>query len=239
MSLVSKTLDYLIRQYRLEEWGNITPLLEQNLEARLLDLGCGDGELTLKVAERIGTKRICGIDIRGDRRDEAKAKGIEVYQVDLNDTLLFESASFDVVLANHIIEHLCNTDGFIREIYRVLKVNGYAIIATPNLAAFYNILSLVLGQQPYNCMVSDEVAAGSWSKLKRYGPWGRDPAHRRVFTLRALKELLEYHGFQVERSISSGYLPFPNPLAKALSFIDKSHATNMVIKARKPDKETI
>jgi trans-aconitate methyltransferase len=66
-------------------------LFEQNHSAQLLDCGCNDGEQTLQVVERIGTQRIYGIDIVDEYIDKAKAKGIEVYKSNLNQTLRFES----------------------------------------------------------------------------------------------------------------------------------------------------
>lgn len=235
MPIISKIYNYLSRQAEqgeLECRRVMLSLLEEEPDAKLLDLGCGDGEFTLKVAERIRTSKIYGIEIAEESLNKAKAKGIEVYWGDLDERLPFESESFDVVLASHIIEHVCNTDGLIKEIYRVLKGGGYLIAATPNLAAILHIVFLLFGKQPTIAEVSDEALVGTWSPrgqcVKRIGP-----AHRRLFTLGALKELLEYYSFKVEKSVSSGFLPLPTPPAKVMCFIDKRHATNITIKARK------
>ena len=97
---------------------------------------------------------------------------------------------------------------FLREIFRILKQGGYTVFATPNLAACYNIAYLLFGKQPYIAHVSDNILAGSWMPLKRLA-WGKKegPAHRRVFTLGALKELLEYHGFTTEKALGCGFFP--------------------------------
>jgi hypothetical protein len=80
--------------------------------------------------------------------------------------------------AAQVIEHLSNTDLFIKEIFRVLKAGGYTVIATSNLAAYYNILYLLIGKQPYVAMVSDEVLAGSWIPARQVGlPGDHGPAH--------------------------------------------------------------
>lgn len=227
-----RIFNYLGTQVGSEYRRVILSLLEQNPDAKLLDLGCGNGEFALKVAERIGTREIYGIDIVEENIVKAKAKGIEVYQGDLNDRLPFETESFDVVHANQIIEHLCDTDTFIKEIHRVLRVGGYAIISTPNLASFHSVLFLLFGKQPFPATVRDEVYAGIYSPgAKRIN--AEMPAHRRIFTLGALKELLEYYGFKVEKTIGSGFYPLPAPLAKAICFIDKRHAVHITVKARR------
>ncbi|GAI71244.1 unnamed protein product, partial [marine sediment metagenome] len=45
------------------------------------------------------------------------------------------------------------------------------------------------------------------------GGGGLYPAHRRVPTYRGLKELFQYHGFEVETVIGVGYYPFPTKVA--------------------------
>ena len=229
-----RMFEYLVKQLDLEKAKAVLSLAEENPEANLLDCGCSSGEFTLKLAETVKTRKVYGIDFLEASIKKARAKGIEAYQGDLNQKFPFYDESFDVVLANHVIEHLCHTDLFLKEVYRVLKVGGYTIIATPNLAAFYNTFYLLLGRQPYIAMVSDEVLAGSWMPLKGcISSENHGPAHRRIFTLGALKGLLEYHGFTVERTIGSGFFPLPFPLAKVLCVIDKRHATDIAVKVRR------
>jgi len=85
---------------------NILSLLEKNSNALFIDLGCGGGDLTLKVAESIGTKFIYGVEIVDQRIEEAKSKGIIVEKCDLNNKLPFPDNFFDVVFSNQVIEHL-------------------------------------------------------------------------------------------------------------------------------------
>lgn len=125
---------------------NILSMLEYNPDAVLLDCGCGDGELTLKVASKIGTQNVFGIEIAKELVNKAKQKEINVKQADLNKGgFPFDSESIDVVCANQVIEHLYNTDNFISEIYRLLSRRGYAVISTENLTSWHNIASLFFG----------------------------------------------------------------------------------------------
>jgi len=227
--LISKYLDRIFQQTDLENRRVIFSLLEHNRDAKLLDLGCGDGSFTLMVAERIGTKDIYGIDTVRENVTKAKEKGIVAYPGDLNEKLPFEDESFDVIHANQIIEHLSNTDLFIRELHRVCRKRGYCIVSTPNLASLHNILYLLFGKQPPTVMLSDRIVNGKEvSQLE-------GPRHRRIFTLTGLSELCAYHGFQVVEIRYAGYYPLPVLLARVMCFIDKNHSAYITVKVRRFD----
>ena len=226
-------LDYLVRQFDGDRTKAVLSLFDRNPDAKPLDCGCSSGQFTLRAGQVVGTSKLFGIEIEEGRVEITKAKGIQESEGDLNLRLPFENESFDCILANHVIEHLDNTDLFLKEIYRILKIGGYTIIATPNLAACYNIFYLMLGKQQYIAMVSDEILAGSWIPLKRMAlVKNSGPAHRRVFTLGAFKELLKHHGFVIEKAMGCGFFPIPSPVSKVMSFFDKWHATNVIVKAR-------
>jgi ubiquinone/menaquinone biosynthesis C-methylase UbiE len=226
----------------IQKWGNldeeyrkdVLSLFEPHPDARLLDLGCGDGEFTLRVAEKIGTKRVFGVEMIKDSVDKAAASGIKCYQADFDRAHFpFEDETFDVVCANQVIEHLSDTDTFVKEIYRVLKPGGYAVVSTTNLAAFHAVFLLLMGFQPYAANVSSEAPwAGTFypARGRRSPP---EMAHRRIFTLRALRELLQYHGLKAQRSTGSHFFPFPAPLGRLACMVDKRHATRISIKAKK------
>jgi ubiquinone/menaquinone biosynthesis C-methylase UbiE len=93
----------------------------KNNNPKLLDLGCGDGGFTLKIAETIGSSRIYGIEINERAAENAMKKGMLVKVSDLNYRFPYPSNFFDIVSANQVLEHLWNTDNFFREVNRVLK----------------------------------------------------------------------------------------------------------------------
>lgn len=228
----------------LQKWGDldreyrrdVLSLFEPNPEARLLDVGCGDGEFTLQVAEKIGTSSVFGIDVLKENVKQAEGRGITCFQADLDEARFpFEDESFDAVCANQIIEHLSKTDAFVKEIYRVLRPGGYAVISTPNLAALQCLVFLLFGWQPLPAHVSDESTRMGSPMTRSACQDERMPGshHRRVFTLRALEEFLEHHRFDVEKVRASGLFPFPAPIARPVCALSKRHATNLAIKAHK------
>ena len=199
----------------------------------ILDCGCSDGEFTARVAEAVKAARSVGIDVVPGQIAAARTRGIEGIVGSLDGGLPLANESVDVVVASHVIEHVANTDTLVKELYRVLKPDGYIIMATPNLAAFTNILFLILGKQPTIAEVSDVALVGTWSPrgshVDRTGP-----AHRRIFTRGALKGLLQYSGFKGEKVVGSGFLPLPASVAKLAASLLPRYASNIIIGARKP-----
>jgi len=55
---------------------------------------------------------------------------LDIERVDIQD-MPFEANTFDLLLANHVLEHVNALDSALAEIHRVLKPDGYAIVQTP------------------------------------------------------------------------------------------------------------
>lgn len=193
--------------------------LKKNANAKILDIGCNDGTFTKQIADIVGTENIFGIEISKEAAEKSRLKNIDVTISDVEDVFPFEDETFDLVVSNQVIEHTCNTDHFIKEIYRVLSKNGEIVISTANLASFHNIFALLLGYQPFIADVSDEFCCGN--PLNPFYGKKTDPKirhHRRLFTSKSLKELFEFHGFKVESSFSSGFHFLPYFIQKYIKF---------------------
>jgi methionine biosynthesis protein MetW len=213
---------------------SIYKLLEKNPKAKVLDLGCWDGDLSLKVAKIIGTKKVYGIEIDPNKVKEAKLKGVIAYEEDLNKKISFKNNFFDVVIASQVIEHLYDTDNFVEEIYRVLKPNGYVIISTNNLASWHNLFALVLGYQPFPSDISKYTNIGKLIGLFKGD--GKSWSHLRIFTTSSLIDLLKFYKFNINKVVGVGFYPFPQSLANIISKIDKIHCVYVIVKATKPRK---
>ncbi|HEY3185399.1 MAG TPA: methyltransferase domain-containing protein [Gaiellaceae bacterium] len=228
---------YLYDTYRASERRNKERILELATPlagARLLDLGCNDGTFTVELARTIGAAESHGVEFVAPLAAEAAARGVQVASHDLNGRLPYDDDSFDVVHSNQVIEHLEKTDVFVKEIRRVLRTTGYAIVSTNNLASWHNVFSLLLGMQPTPCHVSDELVVGNRFDPKR----GREHpekgfTHLRVFAFEGLKELLELHGLAVEKLVTSGYYPFPPRAADVLCRLDRRHGAFLIARVRR------
>jgi SAM-dependent methyltransferase len=230
--MVKERTGYLYRIFRASERRNKERILELATPlrgARLLDLGCNDGAFTLELAETVGATELHGVEFVAPLAAAAAACGVVVASHDLNRPLPYEAESFDVVHSNQVIEHLEQTDVFVKEIRRVLKPTGYAIVSTNNLASWHNVFSLLLGMQPTPCHVSDEVVVGNRFDPKR----GQEHpekgfTHLRVFAYEGLRELLELHGLAVEQLVTSGYYPLPPRAADLLCRLDRRHGAFLI-----------
>jgi len=104
-------------------------------DARIIELGCGDGSLVMEVANALGIRDVYGVDINDVVLKKAADKGVKVFKADLNnDPLPFKDGFFDVILMEEVIEHLVNPDNAVKEAYRILKAGGLYLVSTPNLA---------------------------------------------------------------------------------------------------------
>jgi SAM-dependent methyltransferase len=168
--------------------------------------------------------------------DICRSKQIGISTRDLNEGLDFPSNTFDVVLGNQVLEHLIETDLYVKEVLRVLKPGGYTLQATNNLASWHNIMALVLGMQPMPCHASNEVRQlGNrliHQRSSRYSHRGR--VHWRIFAYAALHDLFVHHGFESVNVRPAGYYPFPPRLAALMAKIDKRHSAYLILTASKP-----
>ncbi|MFP4330073.1 MAG: methionine biosynthesis protein MetW [Alkalispirochaetaceae bacterium] len=114
----------------------------------VLDLGCGNGELLLRLIREKGcTGR--GVDIQEEMIQQCIRRGISVFQGDLDEGLKdYPSASYDYVILNETLQMIREPHLLLREMARV----GRRIIVNfPNFGYLLNRLQLgVFGRMPEN-----------------------------------------------------------------------------------------
>ena len=142
----------------------------------------------------------------------------------VEDGLPYADESFDLVISNQVIEHVTDTDMFVRECARVIAPSGAVIISTENLASWHNIGALLFGWQPFSLTnVSSTVGGLGNPAAVHRGKSHVQPVswqHMRVFAYRGLAELMRAHGLDVRRAVGAGYYPFPSGAGR----LDPRHA---------------
>jgi methionine biosynthesis protein MetW len=113
--------------------------------SRVLDLGCGNGELLAWLQQHKGCSGY-GIEIADANVHACVQRGVNVIQLNLEEGLaLFDDHSFDVVLQLDTLQHLRNTERMLRETARVGRIG---IVSFPNFAHWPNRLRVLGGRMP-------------------------------------------------------------------------------------------
>ena len=145
---------------------------------RVLDVGCGTGELTLAAKTKAGEAGVViGLDpspeMIGVARQKAKQRGSTIdYRVGVIEAMPFADNSFDVVVSSLMMHHLpdaVKTQGLV-EIQRVLRPNGHLLIVDMKAPdSFYSkfIITLMLhgGMQAGLAELPAKVASAGFHNI--------------------------------------------------------------------------
>lgn len=190
-------------------------LLKGNL---ILDLGCSKGEISSYIKRKLNAN-VIGADFSEEALKEARKRGIECYNIDIENPLPKNWANkFDAVLLSEVIEHVFDTDFVIKEIKKILKPNGILVITTPNTCRLPYRGLMVLGYAPRSAC--------------EYRATGKEAGHIRSFDIHRIRILLEENGFKVEK-IKGDLINFLLFKSKYLADIFPNLANSFVVKAVK------
>lgn len=158
---------------------------------KVLDVGCGYGELLSQAASAYQDAEFFGIDYSPERVKESGLARVKTQRVDIEEERFpFEDAFFDVIFCTEVLEHLREPAGCFREIRRVLKTGGRAIFTVPNGDGFF----------PFNRFPG--IVPGRWlrSKLLPYEhPENTDQPVDTCFEYEEIIGLIKGGGFSVEK----------------------------------------
>lgn len=175
---------------------------------RALDIGGGDMRLGRlfadRAAEAFGVEvELEGWDLSAEGVRRAVAAGEKSRVQSICDEIPAESVGqFDLVLFFEVLEHLVDTDSAVIHLRQLLKSGGWLVLSTPNLAGWIDRLSLLVGMQPHASEVSFvpyRFGNPLVRKMVPHGPRDTAAGHLRLFTLRALREFLLWHGIRPVR----------------------------------------
>ncbi|MGP8271380.1 MAG: class I SAM-dependent methyltransferase [Terracidiphilus sp.] len=157
----------------------------------ILDLGCGDGQLTARLA---GTgASVVGVDASAEMLRAARARGIDARE-GRAESLPFTDGSFDAIFSNAALHWVRDQDAMIGEARRVLRPGGRFVAEMGghgNVAAIRVALAAV---------------------LERHGYGGREDNVSYFPTPESYRRRLGRHGFRVERI---ELIPRPTPLPES------------------------
>lgn len=181
----------------------------------LLDVGCWEGESTLRYAEALGGATPRGIEVFEAPARAAESRGIEVARLDLEATAFpWPDASVDVVVCNQVLEHLKNIWLPMSEMHRVLRPGGHAVLSVPNLSSLHNRALLLFGRQP--------------TSIRTFGP------HVRGYTFHEFRQLVtRADAYAIVRARGVGFYPMPSPAAETFAALWPGASHTTVLLARR------
>ncbi len=163
--------------------------------AKILDVGCGNGSFLSKM--QAAGMDAHGVEFSPDGAKEAQRRGLNVKCGTLEQQK-HPSNSFDVVTLNHVFEHVPNPVGTLREIKRILKPGGRAIIAVPNARS-----------------LAAKLFGRYWAALDT-------PRHLSVHTPKAMRIAAKKTGLALK---GVRYISFPFEFQASLAYVFHPRAT--------------
>jgi SAM-dependent methyltransferase len=168
--------------------GGVLEWLAAQPGEHILDLGCGNGELTLKLSAT--GAHVVGVDASPAMVAAARALGVEALEAEA-ESLPYEDAAFDAVFSNAALHWVRGQDAMMAEVHRVLKPRGRFVAEMGghgNIAAIRTALRSV---------------------LVRHGFGDREDGVNYYPTPEGYTRRLRRHGFTVEKM---ALIPRPTPL---------------------------
>lgn len=142
---------------------------------RVLDIGCGRGELLEVFMHR--SWEVMGVEPNKEYASDARARGITVVENVLTDQVVEQLGVFDAVILAHVLEHLSNPEEMLTMVQHLLVPGGLFYCEVPN---DFNPLQ--------------EVAV-STHNLKPW--WIALPDHLNYFSIESLSTFIANRGFEV------------------------------------------
>ncbi len=113
-------------------------------ERRILDVGCGVGAFARRLREF--SRDVYGVDIDEERVRRGAAQ-VPNLALALGEYLPFADETFDVVLLHEVLEHVTDDVATLREVRRVLRQEGRAVVFCPNRLYPFETHGVFLGRR--------------------------------------------------------------------------------------------
>lgn len=145
--------------------GGVLEWLNPQAGEFILDLGCGDGQLSHRLAAT--GAHVLGVDASAEMVAAARERGVEAEQANA-ELLPFHDGTFDAVFSNAALHWVRNQDEMLAQVHRVLRTGGRFVAEMGghgNIAAIHVALRAVLGRHGYG---DREVGVNYYPTAKSY-----------------------------------------------------------------------
>ncbi|TKC08300.1 methyltransferase domain-containing protein [Pedobacter polaris] len=143
-------------QFKTERYApfyDILDLIEIKPNLKVIDLGCGTGELTSMLAEKLPNAKVLGVDSSIEMLNEAKAFASETLSFKQNsiEEQIDTNQKWDLIFSNAAIQWVDDHETLFPKIIRLLNPNGQLAIQMPSQTqnALNQILDNLVQEEPY------------------------------------------------------------------------------------------
>ena len=147
-------------------------LIEVRQGINVIDLGCGTGELTRKLADALPRSRVIGIDSSQEMLNDSKAFENEQVQFELRsiEAQVNQPEKWDLVFSNAAIQWVDKHEALLPKIIAVVKSGGQLVIQLPNQNQ--NVSNLILNElaseEPFSKALQNWKRDSSVLEIDRY-----------------------------------------------------------------------
>ena len=188
----------------------------KNKNIKILDLGCGSGEITLELAK---------LGYVGDALDNSK-KMLDIckkklsnynwnYYLNEAQKTNLKNENYDLIIASGLIEYYPNDAILLNEITRLLKKEGHLIINVSNKLGYSTCLNFITYYFKQNVIFKFIK-----SKLFKF-KYGIVNFSIRKHSIPIFKKMLEKSGYQIKEDKYIGFSLFPAPFLTLFNFLTR------------------
>ncbi len=153
----------------------------------VLDIGCGNGQHSLKIASKV--KAVIGFDVDETQLGLARAaaartgvKNVKFENRSATESFPYKLEQFDCVLFLGVLEHLTGRGKVLREVWRVLKPSGRLLLGVPNEITGWKKTQMRFGVSHYT-----------------------DPDHKVEYTAELIRQFLKDNKFKINEIQPTAY----------------------------------
>jgi len=198
--------------------------LHEHKSYKYLETGSGTGRFACALISRFQESgsvptEVCFSDMDNHLSPSALELG-KFAPCELGAELLpYADKTFDLVVCNHVLEHVFETEKSLRDLRRVTGPGGLIVLGVPNIGNWYSRVMFLFGFMPLGLECGAESVTYGKGPGKSRCKGFTTSGHIRGFNALALKEICEHCGLKVEGWWNQGVEPHAKIICRYLGTV--------------------